>query len=127
MINLIMIIPILIWIIVYTKNRKAIRALPYLLMISITPIYNILDSKIFVKIFGCGCVPIAQTNMFNIDFNANDLRFVIYNIISFIMLILGIVISKKFKTKKAKIIYNTTIIIFNLILVYQICRLYMWA
>ena len=123
MINLIMIIPILIWIIVYTKNRKAIRALPYLLMISITPIYNILDSKIFVKIFGCGCVPIAQTNMFNIDFNANDLRFVIYNIISFIMLILGIVISKKFKTKKAKIIYNTTIIIFNLILVYQICRL----
>jgi len=127
MINLIIIIIFIVWIFLYIKNKKMIRALPYLFMIFITPIYNILDSKIFVEIFGCGCVPIAQTNMFNIDFNANDLRKVIYSIISISMLILGIKISKEFKTRKAKVIYNISIIAFNLILTYQICSLYMWG
>ena len=117
---------LVIWIIVYIKNKKAILVLPYLLMSFITPFYNILDSKIFVEIFGCGCVPIAQTNMFNIDFNANDLRRVIYSIITILMLILGIKLSKKFDSKKTKIIYNITIIIFNIALLVFICKRYMW-
>lgn len=124
------IVPILlttIWIIIYVKNKKAIRALPYLIIVFITPIYNILDSKVFVEIFGCGCVPSVQTNMFNSSFNANDLRLTVYTIISILMLFLGIKISKKFKTKKAKIIYNITILIFNIILTYQICQMYMWG
>lgn len=114
------------WIIVYIKNKKAILALPYLLMSFITPFYNILDSKVFVEIFGCGCVPIAQSNMFNIDFNANDLRRVIYSIITILMLILGIKLSKKFDSKKIKIIYNVTILIFNIALLVIICKRYMW-
>lgn len=65
---------LVIWIIAYIKNKKAILALPYLFMSFITPLYNILDSKVFVEVFECGCVLIAQTNMFNIDFNANNLR-----------------------------------------------------
>lgn len=117
---------LIIWIIVYIKNKKAILALPYLLMSFITPIYNILDSKIFVEVFGCGCVPIAQTNMFNINFNANNLRRVIYSIITILMLILGIKLSKKFESKKAKIIYNVTIIIFNIVLAASVCKRYMW-
>ena len=117
---------LVIWIIVYIKNKKAILVLPYLLMSFITPLYNILDSKIFVEVFGCGCVPIAQTNMFNIDFNANDLRRVIYSIITILMLILGIKLSKKFNSKKAKIIYNITIITFNIVLAALICKRYMW-
>ena len=117
---------LVIWIIVYIKNKKAILVLPYLLMSFITPFYNILDSKIFVEIFGCGCVPIEQTNMFNIDFNANDLRRVIYSIITILMLILGIKLSKKFDSKKTKIIYNITIIIFNIALLVFICKRYMW-
>ena len=92
---------LVIWIIVYIKNKKAILALPYLLMSFITPLYNILDSKIFVEVFGCGCVPIVQTNMFNIDFNANDLRIVIYSIITILMLILGIKLSKKLLGKNS--------------------------
>ena len=88
--NLLLLIILVIWIIVYIFNRKIIVSLPYLLMIFITPIYNILDTNIFVEIFGCGCVPSVQTNMFNIDFNANDLRFVVYNIITVIAVILGI-------------------------------------
>ena len=117
---------LVIWIIVYIKNKKVIMALPYLLMSFITPFYNILDSKVFVEVFGCGCVPIAQTNMFNIDFNANDLRRVIYGIFSILMLILGIKLSKKFDSKKTKIIYNVTIMIFNILLSVLICKRYMW-
>lgn len=127
MIGDVMILPMLvIWIVIYIKNKKAVLALPYLLMSFITPIYNILDSSVFVKVFGCGCVSTVQTNKFNIVFNANDLRFVVYNVIAILMLILGIKLSKKFDSKKAKIIYNITIIIFNILLAALICEIYMW-
>ena len=124
--DILLAIVLVIWVIVYIKNKKAVLALPYLLMSFITPFYNILDSKVFVEVFGCGCVPIAQTNMFNIDFNANDLRRVIYIIITILMLVLGIKLSKKFNSKKTKIIYNVTIIMFNIVLSVLICKRYMW-
>jgi len=117
---------LVIWIIAYILNKKAKLALPYMLMAIITPFYNILDSKFLVDVFGCGCVPIAQTNMFNIDFNANDLRRVIYSIITILMLVLGIKLSKRFDSKKVRIIYNVTIIIFNIVLSVFICKRYMW-
>ena len=98
-----------------------------LLMIFLTPIYNILDQKIFVKIFGCGCVPSAQTNMFNIDFNANDLRLIVYNLLAVSITILGLFLSKKIESKKLKIIYVLTILVLNILLAYKICQLYMWA
>ena len=96
-------------------------------MIFITPIYNILDQKFFVEIFGCGCVPYTQTNMFNIDFNANDLRQLVYNILAIVITILGIFLLKKIESKKTKVIYITTVFIFNFLLAYKICQLYMWA
>ena len=85
---------------IYLKNKKAILSLPYLLMFFFTPIYNILDQKVFVEIFGCGCVPSAQTNMFNIDFNANDLRLIVYNIFVFVLTVFGLFLSKKIENKK---------------------------
>ncbi len=115
-----------IWLIIYLINKKAVKWLPYLGMIFITPIYNYLDSRIFVDIFGCGCVPISQTNRFNIDFNANDLRMVAYNIIAILMFILGLFISKKFENKKSKIAYNICVLIFNLIIAYKIYTTYVW-
>ena len=121
-----LLIILVIWIVIYIKNKKAILALPYLLMAFITPLYNILDSQIFVEVFGCGCVPTVQTNMFNIDFNANDLRFVLYNVIAVLMLFLGIKLSKEFNSKKIRIIYNITIIILNIFLAAIICKRYMW-
>ena len=124
--NLLLLIILVIWIIVYIFNRKIIVSLPYLLMIFITPIYNILDTNIFVEIFGCGCVPSVQTNMFNIDFNANDLRFVVYNIITVIAVILGIILSKKLHRNITRVIYIISIILFNMLLAYQICQLYTW-
>lgn len=115
------------WIMLYIKNKSAIKALPYLLMIFITPFYNILDQKVFVEIFGCGCVPTAQTNMFNIDFNANDLRRLVYSLIAIAVFVLGLFLSKKIESKKKKTIYIITILIFNILLALKICQMYMWA
>lgn len=125
--NILLLIILVIWIVVYIKNKKAILVLPYLLMSFITPFYNILDQKVFVEIFGCGCVPSAQTNMFNIDFNANDLRFVVYNVLAILIFALGILLSKKLDNNKSKVIYIISILVLNLLLAYKICQLYMWA
>ena len=125
--NILVLIILIVWIVAYLKNKRSILSLPYFLMIFITPIYNILDQKFFVEIFGCGCVPYTQTNMFNIDFNANDLRQLVYNILAIVITILGIFLLKKIESKKAKVIYITTVFIFNFLLAYKICQLYMWA
>lgn len=115
------------WIMLYIKNKNVIKALPYLLMIFITPLYNILDQKVFVEVFGCGCVPTAQTNMFNIDFNANDLRRLVYSVIAIAVFVLGLFLSKKIESKKKKAIYIITILVFNILLALKICQMYMWA
>ena len=125
--HIILLIILVLWIIIYLKNKKVILSLPYLLMIFFTPIYNILDQKIFVKIFGCGCVPYTQTNIFNIDFNANDLRLLVYNILAVAITILGSFLSKEIKSKKIKAIYILTILAFNILLAFKISQLYMWA
>jgi len=125
--NIILLTILGIWIILYLNNKKLIKSLPYLLMIFITPIYNILDQNVFVKVFGCGCVPFTQTNMFNIDFNANDLRALVYSILAISITVLGIFLSKKFESRKMKIIYVLTIGIVNILLAYTICQMYMWV
>ena len=125
--DIVLLIILVLWIIVYLKNKKVILSLPYLLMIFFTPIYNILDQKIFVEIFGCGCVPYTQTNMFNIDFNANDLRLLVYNILAVAITVLGLFLSKKIKSKRIKVIYILTILAFNILLAFKISQLYMWA
>ena len=102
--------------IVYLKKKGFLISLPYLIMFFITPIYSILDQNIFVKVFGCGCVPSAQTNMFNIAFNANDLRLVVYVIITLIMAILGLFFFKKLKSRREKATYISTIILFKRLL-----------
>ena len=125
--DIILVIILALWIIIYLKNKKVILSLPYLLMIFFTPIYNILDQKVFIEIFGCGCVPSAQTNMFNIDFNANDLRLIVYIILAFTLTVLGLFLSKKIENKKVKVMYVLTIFVFNILLAFKICQLYMWA
>ena len=118
--NILVLIILIVWIVAYLKNKRSILSLPYFLMIFITPIYNILDQKFFVEIFGCGCVPYTQTN-------ANDLRQLVYNILAIVITILGIFLLKKIESKKTKVIYITTVFIFNFLLAYKICQLYMWA
>ena len=99
----------------YKKSKKIILSLPYLLIIFITPFYIFLDQHILVEILGCGCVPMYQTNMLNIPFNANDLRIVVYSILTIICLIIGVLLSKKIDNKVHKIIYVLLILIFNVL------------
>lgn len=117
---------LIIFIIVCLKNRKLIILLPYLSMIFFTGIYNILDEYIFVKVFGCGCVPSIQSNMFNINFNANDLRHWIYALLTILIICFSVLISKKIKKSYFKIIYIITSVCLNCFLAFEICKLYYW-
>ena len=85
-----------------SMTRKFLSPLPFVIIPLLIPIYIILDSRIFVKVFGCGCVPIAQTNMLNIAFNANDLRTTVFMILTAILTMFGCYISKGFQKKRHK-------------------------
>ena len=100
--------------------------LPYLYLLFITPLYNVLDRYIFVEVFGCGCVPSTQTNMLNISFNANDLRTLVYFLSAVLMAIMGALNSKNFKNGNLRILYIFTIIICNLTVAYTIIENYKW-
>ena len=104
----------LIWAALYKKNKTIILSLPYLLIFFISSLYRLLDVLVFVNVFGCGCVPTAQTNMFNIPFNANDLRILIYSILNIICLIMGVILSKRIKNKILKVIYVLLILVVNI-------------
>ena len=117
---------LIVWIICYIKNKKAMMVLPYLYLLFITPLYNLLDRYIFVEVFGCGCVPSTQTNMLNISFNANDLRTLVYFFSAVWMAIMGALNSKNFKNSNLRILYIFTIIICNLTVAYTIIENYKW-
>jgi len=117
----------LIWVMLYNKNKKLIFSLPYLLIFYIAPWYKLLDVLVFVEIFGCGCVPITQTNMFNIPFNANDFRLVIYSILITVCTIMGCVLSKRIHNKILKIIYVLLILIVNVLFSMFINYISSWA
>jgi len=57
--------------------------------------------------------------MFNIDFNANDLRLIVYNIFAFAFTVFGLFLSKKIENKKVKVIYVLTIFVFNILLAFK--------
>lgn len=108
-------------------KKVIVRSLPYLIMLVVTPFYNILDSLFLVDVFGCGCVPSAQSNMFNIDFNANDLRQTVYSVITILMVVLGIRISRNFENKILRVVYCSGVFVVNAVLAVQICRMFMWG
>ena len=61
------------------------------------------------------------------NFNANDLRLIVYNIFAFAFTVFGLFLSKKIENKNVKVIYVLTILVFNILLAFKICQLYMWA
>ena len=117
----------LVWAYYLKKNKRRILSLPYLLIFFISPWYRLLDVFVFVKVFGCGCVPTAQTNMFNIPFNANDLRIVIYSILNIICVIMGVILSKRINNKIFKVIYILLILVVNISYSLLMNYLGMWA
>ena len=108
--------------------NKVLKMLMAFLIIPVaTPIYNILDRLIFVKVFGCGCVPSVQSNMLNIAFSANDLRLLVYGILTISMVVLATIISKPFTKKSLRILYVVMVLGVNTGLSIFICRSMMWG
>lgn len=108
-------------------KKKWILALPFAIMPVFIPIYNILDSLVFVDVFGCGCVPDAQTNMLNIAFNANDLRRLVFFLLAIALSVWSIVLSKPFRKKYIRIICCVAVATVNLLLAVWVVKNFMWA
>ena len=108
-------------------KKLIICAMPFLILPLFTPVYLILDSLFLVDIFGCGCVPGAQTNMFNIPFNANDLRISVFSVITAVLALWSVFIAKKFGNKTARIFYCVAVILFNIILTFWVQKNFMWS
>ena len=100
--------------------------LAYILQLIITPIYNIIDSEIILYYFGCGCVPSAQSNYFNIDFNANDMRLLFYTVLTVVTIIMGLIFSKDIEGKFKRVEYITSMIITNIVLGFLLAHSRMW-
>ena len=108
-------------------KKLIIYAMPFLILPLFTPVYLILDSLFLVDIFGCGCVPGAQTNMFNIPFNANDLRLTVFSVLTVGLAVSGIALSKKFESKAVKMLYCSGTVLFNVLLAIWFCKTAMWT
>lgn len=106
--------------------KKIKYVLPYIAMPILTPFYNLLDRFVIVEVFGCGCVPSAQTNMLNIAFNANDFRFVFYFALTVVMTIVGVKMSKDLSKKALRILYGISVLTVNSLLCMEICKAFMW-
>ena len=72
-------------------------------------------------------MPTDQTNMFNIPFNANDLRILVYSILNIICIIMGIILSKKINNKILKVIYVLSILVVNILFSLLVNYLSSWA
>ena len=108
-------------------KKKILAVVPFITVPILIPIYCFLDSFIFIDIFGCGCVPSTQTNMLNIPFNANDLRLIVFSVLTVGMAVLGVILSRAFHKKITKILYCFAAILLNVALTIWVVKAFMWA
>ena len=108
-------------------KRKLVTILPFVILPISIPIYCVLDNLLFVEIFGCGCVPSAQTNMLNIPFNANDLRQTVFSILTIGLSVWSIIIAKRINMTYLKVLYALAVVLLNVILSLWVIKAFMWA
>ena len=108
-------------------KKKILAVVPFITVPILIPIYCFLDSFIFIDIFGCGCVPSTQTNMLNIPFNSNDLRLIVFSVLTVGMAVLGVILSRAFHKKIKKILYCFAAILLNVALTMWVVKAFMWA
>ena len=108
-------------------KKKIIALLPFVIMPVFIPIYMVLDNLLLVDIFGCGCVPSTQTNMLNMPFNANDLRLTVFSLLTIVLSIWSITLSKRFNKKMMEILYTAAVILLNVLLTMWTVKTFMWA
>ena len=108
-------------------KKISLTKLPFLTMPIFIPIYFILDNVILVDIFGCGCVPSTASNMLNIPFNANDLKFVVFAVLTIVLSVWSICIAQGMDTRIAKFRYCLAVFVHNVILALLFITTFMWA
>ena len=108
-------------------KKRFVTKLPFLTMPIFIPIYFILDNLILVDIFGCGCVPTVAPNMLNIPFNANDLKFVVFVVVTILLSVWSICIAQRMDTRIAKFKYCLAVLVHNVILAFAYITTFMWA
>lgn len=108
-------------------KKKILAIVPFITMPVLVPIYNILDSLILADVFGCGCVPSTQTNLFNIPFNANDLRLTVFSVLTIGMAVLSAIISGAFPKRITKILYFSAAVLLNAALTMWVVKTFLWA
>lgn len=108
-------------------KTKFENIMPFLLLPIATPFYNILDKILLVDVFGCGCVPIAQTNMLNISFNANDLRLTVYLLLTAGMFVWSLLRARYFQRKVVGALYCVAVLVWNLLFTGWAVKAFMWA
>ena len=107
-------------------KKKLFPALPFLIMPAVIPIYWLLDKLILVDVFGCGCVPSVQENMFGIAFNSNDLRLTVFTALAIGLSVWSIFLAKNFKRRIAKILYCLAAAVMNGLLALWFVKTFMW-
>ena len=92
------------------KKDKIVLSLPLTLNLFFISYYNFIDTILMRR---------AMTiNPFGGRYNYDYTRLIISFIMTLIMFFLSIYLSKKIESKKAKIVYIATILLFNIILAY---------
>ena len=110
-----------------SRKKKWIAVLPFIIMPLFILPYQLLDRLILLDIFGCGCVPSAQTNLLNIPYNANDLRLTVFAALTVVLSVWGISIAKRFNRSIAKWLYCAAVILVNILLTMWVVKIFMWA
>ena len=78
--------------------------------------YQLLNQKVLVKVFGCGCPVMTETGIRERGLNANGITIIFWYAVSFIVLIISIVSLKRIEKIPAKIGYLLSILAACLVL-----------
>lgn len=84
--------------------KKIKYVIPYIALLLITPIYNLL----------------------NIAFNANDFRYVFYSVLAVILTIISVKISREVTANGTRVLYCGSVLVINALFCMGICRASTW-
>ena len=111
--------------IVCLNKRKAVRILPYVLLFYMDPslpLFRMLHNIIFIKLFGI----FRSLGLSIRELDMNDRQRIMFNVGTVLMVILGIVVSKDFKSRILRVVYNVAVLLVNVALTLLVCRFHIW-
>ncbi len=98
--------------------KKVKLILPFPFFVAFFFLYSFLDGAIFVNVFGCGCSENA--------FNANDLKWVVYGLLTVGMTAFSAWLSKSVSDKWLRVLYCIVVLAFYCSSSLFICKTLMW-